>query len=85
MFGLIIGGLETMVHGDSPVVSAAIVLLGIVIGYYFVRREKGETDPILPIDLLARPVLALSAVGGFVAFTASMTLLISTPFRLHAL
>ncbi|MGY2732556.1 MFS family permease [Sphingomonas sp. UYP23] len=85
MFGLIIGGLETMVHGDSPVVSAAIVLLGIVIGYYFVRREKGEPDPILPIDLLARPVLALSAVGGFLAFTASMTLLISTPFRLHAL
>ncbi len=85
MFGLIIGGLETMVHGDSPVVSAAIVLLGIGIGYVFVRREKGESDPILPIDLLARPVLALSAVGGFVAFTASMTLLISTPFRLHAL
>ncbi|MEG3175692.1 MFS transporter [Sphingomonas sp. RB3P16] len=85
MFGLIIGGLETMVHGDSPVVSAAIVLLGIVIGYFFVRREKGETDPILPIDLLARPVIALSALGGFVAFTASMTLLISTPFRLHAL
>jgi DHA2 family multidrug resistance protein-like MFS transporter len=85
MFGLVIGGLETMVHGDSPVVSAAIVLLGIVIGYYFVRREKGETDPILPIDLLARPVLALSAIGGFTAFTASMTLLISTPFRLHAL
>ena len=85
MFGLIIGGLETMVHGDSPVVSGAIVLLGMVIGYFFVRREKGETDPILPIDLLARPVLALSAIGGFTAFTASMTLLISTPFRLHAL
>jgi DHA2 family multidrug resistance protein-like MFS transporter len=85
MFGLIIGGLETAVHGDSPVVSAAIVLAGVIVGYYFVRREKGETDPILPIDLLARPVLALSAIGGFVAFTASMTLLISTPFRLHAM
>jgi DHA2 family multidrug resistance protein-like MFS transporter len=85
MFGLVIGGLESMVHGDSPVVSAAIVMLGVVIGYYFVRREKGETAPILPIDLLARPAIALSTIGGFVAFTASMTLLISTPFRLHAL
>ena len=85
MFGLVIGGLESMVHGDSPVVSAAIVLAGVVVGYYFVRREQGEVAPILPIDLLVRPVLALSAIGGFTAFTASMTLLISTPFRLHAM
>lgn len=85
MFGLVIGGLETMVHGDSPVVSAAIVLAGVVTGYYFVRRERSEVAPILPIDLLARPVLALSAIGAFTAFTASMTLLLSTPFRLHAL
>lgn len=85
MFGLIIGGLESGVHGDSPVISAAIVLAGITVGVYFVRRERGETHPILPIDLLARPVIGLSALGGFVAFTASMTLLISTPFRMQAL
>ena len=85
MFGLIIGGLEAMVHGDSPVVSAAIVLVGIVVGVYFVRRERNEPNPILPIDLLSRPVIALSAIGGFTAFTASMTLIISLPFRLHAL
>ena len=85
MFGLVIGGLQSLVAGDSPVVSLAVVLAGVTVGYYFVRREQGETAPILPIDLLARPVLALSAIGGFTAFTASMTLLISTPFRLHAL
>ncbi len=82
MFGLVIGGAETAVHGSSPVVSAAIVLTGMLIGYYFVRRERGESQPILPIDLLARPVLALSAIGAFTAFVASMTLLLSTPFRL---
>ncbi|WP_380786933.1 MFS transporter [Sphingomonas sp. R86521] len=82
MFGLVIGGAETAVHGSSPVVSAAIVLTGLLIGYYFVRRERGETKPILPIDLLARPVLALSAIGAYTAFIASMTLLLSTPFRL---
>ncbi|MBW6523654.1 MFS transporter [Sphingomonas sp. RHCKR47] len=85
MFGLVIGGLESAVHGDSPVVSGAIVLLGIVVGVYFVRRERGAESPILPIDLLGRPVIALSAIGAFTAFTASMTLLLSTPFRLtHA-
>jgi MFS transporter, DHA2 family, multidrug resistance protein len=82
MFGLIIGGLETAVHGDSPVVSAAIVLSGILVGVYFVRREAKETDPILPIDLLERPVLRLSVIGAYTAFIASMTLIISMPFRL---
>ena len=85
MFGLIIGGLESAVHGDSPVVSAAIVIAGIIVAIYFVRRELGEANPILPVDLLARPILALSSFGGFIAFTASMTLLISTPFRLASL
>lgn len=82
MFGLIIGGTESAVHGDSPVVSAAIVALGVVIGILFVRRERGTPQPILPVDLIARPVIALSALGGFTAFVASMTLLLSTPFRL---
>ncbi|HEU0065808.1 MAG TPA: MFS transporter [Sphingomonas sp.] len=83
MFGLVIGGAESAVHGDSPVVSAAIVGVGALVGWYFVRRERGEARPILPIDLLARPVLALSAVGAYTAFIASMTLLLSTPFRLQ--
>ncbi len=82
MFGLVIGGAESAVHGNSPVVSAAIVLVGFLVGYYFVRRERGEHDPILPIDLLERPVIALSVVGAYTAFIASMILLLSTPFRL---
>ncbi|NJR77160.1 MFS transporter [Sphingomonas corticis] len=81
-FGLVIGGAESGVHGDSPVVSTAIVLLGLAIGTVFVRRERTRPGPILPVDLLARPVIALSAVGAFTAFVASMTLLLSVPFRL---
>jgi DHA2 family multidrug resistance protein-like MFS transporter len=83
MFGLVIGGLESGVHGDSPVVSAAIVAAGAVLGFAFVRRERNEPSPILPLDLLGRPIIALSAIGAFTAFTASMTLLVSTPFRLQ--
>ncbi len=84
MFGLVIGGLESAVHGDSPVVSAAIVLVGAAIGVIYVRRERGEVAPILPVDLVARPVLALSTIGAFTAFVATMTVLLSLPFRLQA-
>lgn len=83
MFGLVIGGLESAVHGDSPVVSAAVVLAGVAIGVIFVRRERGEAEPILPVDLLGRPVLALSTIGAFTAFVATMSILLSLPFRLQ--
>lgn len=85
MFGLIIGGIEFLLHGHSPAVAGAIILGGVLVGIRFVRHEKGEPAPILPLDLLARPVIALSAIAGFTAFVASMTLLISVPFRLQAL
>jgi DHA2 family multidrug resistance protein-like MFS transporter len=82
-FGLVIGGLESAVHGDSPIVSLAVIAGGGVIGFVFVRRELHEKEPILPVDLLARPVIGLSACGSILAFISSMTILLSMPFRLQ--
>ena len=83
MFGLVIGGIESGVHGDSPVVSLAVVVAGLVVGAVFVRRQLTEAKPILPVDLLGRPVLALSTLGAFTAFLASMTIFVTLPFRLQ--
>jgi MFS transporter, DHA2 family, multidrug resistance protein len=82
-FGLIIGGLEGLVHGDSPVVATAVVVLGVLVAVTFVRRELESELPILPIDLLRQPLLALSVVGALLAFIASMSLMLSMPFRLQ--
>jgi DHA2 family multidrug resistance protein-like MFS transporter len=82
-FGLTISGLESAVHGDSPVISAAIVAVGLFTGFVFVRRELRTERPIMPVDLLGRPVLALSVLGALAAFIASMTISISLPFRLQ--
>lgn len=82
-FGLVIAGLESGVHGDSPVVAAAILIAGLVIGTVFVRHELEQDRPILPVDLLARPVLALSTAGALTAFMAASTVLIGLPFRLE--
>jgi DHA2 family multidrug resistance protein-like MFS transporter len=83
-FGLIVGGIESGVHGDSPVVSAAIVGAGIVIAILFVRRELDVPRPVIPFDMLGQPVMRLSALGAFCAFVASMMLLVSLPFRLES-
>jgi MFS transporter, DHA2 family, multidrug resistance protein len=82
-FGLIISGLESAVDGDSPVISTVIVIFGAVMAFVFVRRELESRIPILPVDLLAQPLLGLSVLGGFLAFIASMTMLLSLPFRLE--
>jgi DHA2 family multidrug resistance protein-like MFS transporter len=82
-FGLIIAGLEAIVHGSSPVVSGAIVVIGLLFGVALVRHERREPVPILPVDLLARPVLRLSIAGAFIAFFASQLITLSLPFRLQ--
>ncbi len=82
-FGLTIGGLESAVHGHSLVISAAIVAAGAAVATLFVRRELRSPLPILPVDLLAKPVVALSTISGLTAFVASMTLILSLPFRLE--
>ena len=82
-FGLTIAGLESAVHGTSPVISGAISLVGVAIGTMFVRAELKKDNPIMPVDLLGQPVFALSTIGALTAFTASMTLILSLPFRLQ--
>lgn len=82
-FGLLIGGLESLVHGESPVIAWAIVSVGVCIAVIFVRRELAADQPILPVDMLRQPVLALSVLGAFLAFVAAMCLMLSLPFRLQ--
>jgi MFS transporter, DHA2 family, multidrug resistance protein len=82
-FGLIISGLESAVHGGSLLLAATIVAAGAVIAVVFVRRELTSKIPILPVDLLMRPTLGLSALGGLFVFIASMTAMLSLPFRLQ--
>jgi len=82
-FGLVIAGLEDAVHGESLPFALAVLAAGITVGIVFVRRELGSKLPILPVDLLAQPILALSTAGGLMAFVASMTLILSLPFRLQ--
>jgi DHA2 family multidrug resistance protein-like MFS transporter len=82
-FGLTISGLESLVHGASPVIAGFIGLSGVALGVVFVRRELQSKLPILPVDLLARPIIGLSAISGLVAFMGSTTMIFSIPFRLQ--
>jgi DHA2 family multidrug resistance protein-like MFS transporter len=82
-FGLTIFGLEAGVHGGSPVVACAILAAGLAFAVVFVRYELKQPHPIMPVDLLRLPVLALSSAGAFCAFVAATLLTLSLPFRLQ--
>ena len=82
-FGCAVIGLESAMHGDSPVISCALVALGVGIGVVFVRRELGQTRPMLPVDLLRHSAIALPVAGLFAAYVASMIVMVNLPFRLQ--
>lgn len=82
-FGLTMSGLLALARGYDLPISLAVFLLGVIAAIAFVRREKSQAMPILPIDLLANRVIALSFLGAQLAFIASMTFVLSLPFRLQ--
>jgi len=82
-FGLIISGLLALARGYHLPASLAVLLLGALAAVVFVRRERTQALPILPVDLLANRVVALSILGGQFAFIGSMTFVLSLPFRLQ--
>jgi DHA2 family multidrug resistance protein-like MFS transporter len=82
-FGLVIAGLEGAIHSPHLLLSLGIVGVGAVVGWFFVRHELGEAEPVLPVDLLKLPPIALSTISCFAAILGSITLMLFMPFRLQ--
>ncbi|GAA0280559.1 MFS transporter [Alteraurantiacibacter aestuarii] len=79
---LVIGGLQLGTHGNAPI-GIALALAGVVSLVLLVRREKARTAPVLPVDLLAKPVIGLSALAAMASFVSAGALMLSLPFRLE--
>jgi len=79
---LLIGGVQFGAHG-SAVLGTVLAILGVVSIVFLVRRERRRTAPVLPVDLLARPVLGLSALAAMACFIAAGALMLALPFRLE--
>jgi DHA2 family multidrug resistance protein-like MFS transporter len=56
------------------------VAITLVFGGLLMRREAGRTAPMLPVDLLKRPVVSLSAMTAVCAFVAQGLAFVSLPF-----
>ena len=82
-FGLVIAGLQSLAEGAPAWFAWPVLLGGLLAAVAFVRHERRIDHPVLPVDLLVRPALALSVAAAFLAVLASTILMLYLPFRLH--
>lgn len=79
---LLVGGIQLGTH-DALAWGIAAFGLGIMALYLLVRREKRRDAPVFPVDLLAKPVIGLSALANFTSFISAGALMLALPFRLE--
>lgn len=67
-------------HGVSPLAALALLAAGLVLGVWYVQRQRHEATPLLPVDLLRIPIFALSMATSISAFGAQVLAFIALPF-----
>jgi MFS transporter, DHA2 family, multidrug resistance protein len=79
-FGFLISGVNRLGQGGSPARALVEIALGLAIGAVLVRRQLKVPAPLLPVDLLRRPVFALSLATSISSFGAQTLALVALPF-----
>ncbi|WP_439687044.1 MFS transporter [Cupriavidus oxalaticus] len=83
-FGLLVLGVDRLGHSNGISASAVLQLLASAIcAWLLVRRERGRTHPLLPVDLLLKPAFLLAVLTSICSFTAQMLAFVSLPFMLQ--
>jgi DHA2 family multidrug resistance protein-like MFS transporter len=57
--------------------------LGVLFAWLLTRHERPRAAPLVPFDLLARPIFTLSIVTSVLSFMAQMIALVSLPFEIQ--
>ena len=80
-FGLLITALSGFAQGQSlTLIAAELVVVMVVVGIFFIRRQLSLPVPLLPVDLLRIPLFSLSICTSVCSFCAQMLAMVSLPF-----
>ena len=82
-FGLVITGLQSLAHGEAAVLGFGLTGAGLAAGVLLIRHERLRASPLIPLDLLARPMFSLSVATSIISFTAQMMAFVALPFFLQ--
>jgi DHA2 family multidrug resistance protein-like MFS transporter len=80
----LIYGIESLAR-EGPAAGLLLVAVALVSGTLLVRREWTRPAPLLPLDLLRRPIFSLSIATSVTSFAAQMLALVTMPFLLQAI
>jgi len=80
-FGLFFVGVDTLTHGQGQgALAVAELVAAMLAGAWLFLRERHEARPLIPIDLLRIPVIALSVATSICSFAAYMLAFLALPF-----
>jgi DHA2 family multidrug resistance protein-like MFS transporter len=79
-FAALIFTLSAVAQWQPMALVLASLALTFISGVCLLIREKGRSAPMLPVDLLRRPVFALSTITAIAAFAAQGLAFVSLPF-----
>jgi len=79
-FGLLIAGLNSFSTAGDFRIAVVMTAAAVIIGAFFIWRERRMALPILPVDLLKLPVFALSLATSITTFAAQNMGFVAMPF-----
>jgi DHA2 family multidrug resistance protein-like MFS transporter len=82
-FGCLISGLSTLGRTDATGLAALLLVVALVSGILLTRRQLSRPAPMLPIDLLRRPLFGISVAASICSFCAQFLAFVSLPFFFH--
>ena len=82
-FGLVFAGIDMATRGGDSGLGFVALAVGFATGTALVMRSRGQTRPLVPIDLLKIRLFRLSILTSIASFCAQMLAFVSLPFFLQ--
>ena len=82
-FGGLLFAANGLAHAHGRWLVAVELTGSLVAGLLYLRRERGRTNPLVPLDLFRIPQFRLSVATSVAAFAANMQALLVLPFHLE--
>lgn len=83
-FGSFIFGIDGFARHESAAFIAVEIALGLACGVVFALRQQRLPNPMLAVDLFAKPVFALASITSTLTYTAQGLAFVSLPFFFQA-
>ncbi len=80
VFGLIFYSLGSFARKGDIATNACLIAIGLIAGFFYVRRQLDKQYPMLPVDLFRIRLYSLSIATSVCSFIAQNLAMISLPF-----